>query len=94
MIFICGIYCYVYCTLPVIELRRAIPVGISLGLSPIHSIVLSFIDSMIPVPILLFSIRPIFNYLKRTKVFKGIITRLTNRSLCKSDKVHKYGFWG
>lgn len=81
-------------TLPVIELRGAIPVGISLGLSSIHSTVLSFIGSMIPVPILLFTVRPVFKSLKNTKTFKNIIAKLTRRSLRKSDKVHKYGFWG
>lgn len=81
-------------TLPVIELRGAIPVGISLGLSPIHSTVLSFIGSMIPVPILLFTVRPVFKSLKNTKTFKNIIAKLTRRSLRKSGKVHKYGFWG
>jgi len=53
--------------LPIIELRGAIPVGISLGLTPLHATIISFIGSMIPVPILLFSIRPVFNYLKKTK---------------------------
>lgn len=81
-------------TLPVIELRGAIPVGISLGLSSIHSTVLSFIGSMIPVPILLFTVRPVFKSLKNTKTFKNIIAKLTRRSLRKSGKVHKYGFWG
>lgn len=80
--------------LPVIELRGAIPVGISLGLSPIHATILSFIGSMIPVPILLFSIRPVFNYLKKTKTFRSMINRLTTRSLRKSDKIQKYGFGG
>jgi uncharacterized membrane protein len=63
--------------MPIIELRGAIPVGISLGLSPIHSAIISFIGSMIPVPIILFTIRPIFNYLKTTKTFKKIVNRLT-----------------
>ena len=47
--------------LPIIELRGAIPVGISLGLSPLHAAILSFIGSMIPVPFILFTVRPIFN---------------------------------
>ena len=49
--------------LPVVELRGAIPVGISLGLTPMHAAVLGFIGSMIPVPFILFTIRPIFGYL-------------------------------
>ncbi len=80
--------------LPIIELRGAIPVGISMGLSPIHATVLSFIGSMIPVPILLFTVRPMFDYLKKTKTFKKMINRITSRSLRKSDKIRKYGFWG
>lgn len=80
--------------MPIIELRGAIPVGMSLGLSPIHAATISFMGSMIPVPILLFSIRPVFNYLKKTKLFKKIIDRLTNRSLSKSGRVQKYGAWG
>lgn len=80
--------------LPVIELRGAIPVGIALGLSPVHSTILSFIGSMIPVPILLFSIRPLFNYLKKTKLFRRLIDKITKRSIGKSGKIQKYGFWG
>lgn len=80
--------------LPIIELRGAIPVGISLGLSTIHSAIISFIGSIIPVPVILFTIRPIFNYLKETKFFKDIVQKLTDRSLNKSGKIQKYGAWG
>lgn len=80
--------------LPIIELRGAIPVGISLGLSPIHSAVISFIGSIIPVPFILFTIRPIFNYLKKTRTFKKIIKKLTTRSMNKSGSIKKYGAWG
>ena len=80
--------------LPVIELRGAIPVGISLGLSPIHATIISFIGSMIPVPFILFTIRPIFNYLKTTRAFKKIVNKLTARSMNKNnDKIQKYGVW-
>ena len=80
--------------LPIIELRGAIPVGISLGLSPIHSTLISLVGSMIPVPFILFSIRPIFNYLKTTKIFKKFVHKLTDKSMSKSGKIQKYGAWG
>lgn len=80
--------------LPIIELRGSIPVGISLGLSPLHATILSFIGSMIPVPILLFSIRPVFNYLRKTLIFRNMINKLTYRSIRKSGKIQKYGAWG
>jgi len=81
--------------LPVIELRGAIPVGMSLGLSPLYATALSFIGSMFPVPFILLAINPIFDYLKTTKLFSGLVERLTHRSLTKNAaKVQKYGAWG
>ncbi|NLD47092.1 MAG: small multi-drug export protein, partial [Clostridiaceae bacterium] len=80
--------------LPVIELKGAIPVGISFGLSPLHAFVLSFIGSIIPVPFILFTIRQFFNYLKSTVVFERIVNRITDRSMAKSGKIQKYGAWG
>lgn len=81
--------------LPVIELRGAIPVGISLGLTPIHATVLSFIGSMIPVPFILFTIRPIFNYLKTTRTFKKLVQKITDRSMENhGEKIIKYGVLG
>lgn len=80
--------------LPIIELRGAIPVGISLGLSPLHATIISFIGSMIPVPFILFTIRPIFNYLKKTKLFNELVHKLTDKSLNKSGNIQKYGAWG
>lgn len=81
--------------LPVIELRGAIPAGIALGLSPLHSTILGFVGSMIPVPFILFGIRPVFSYLRKTKLFKGLVDSLTNRSLNNhGHKVQKYGSLG
>lgn len=81
--------------LPIIELRGAIPVGISLGLSPVHATILSIIGSLIPVPFILFTIRPIFNYLKDTRTFRKIIHKLTDRSLNNNGgRIQKYGAWG
>jgi len=80
--------------LPIIELRGAIPVGMSLGMSPAHATIISFIGSMIPVPFILFTIRPIFNYLKKTKLFKKLVHKLTDKSLNKSGNIQKYGAWG
>jgi uncharacterized membrane protein len=80
--------------MPIIELRGAIPVGISLGLSPMHATIISFIGSMIPVPFILFTIRPIFNYLKKTRTFRKLVDHLTNRSISNNGhRIQKYGAW-
>lgn len=80
--------------LPIIELRGAIPIGISLGLSPIHAAILSFIGSMIPVPFILFTIRPIFSYLKTTRTFKKLVNRLINKSINNRNRIERYGYLG
>ena len=80
--------------LPVVELRGAIPVGISLGLSPVHAAVLGFTGSMIPVPLILFGIRPIFNSLRRTEPFRKLVGKLTDDSSRNREKIQRYGVWG
>ncbi|OPJ55309.1 COG2426 family protein [Alkalithermobacter paradoxus] len=80
--------------MPIIELRGAIPVGISLGMSPLHATIISFLGSMIPVPFILFAIRPIFNAMKKTKLLSPIVDKLSSRSMSKnSHKIQKYGAW-
>ena len=81
-------------TLPIIELKGAIPVGIALGMAPYHAFLLAFLGSMLPVPIILFSIRPVLNYLKSTKTFRSLVERLTHKSMGKSGRIKKYGAWG
>lgn len=81
--------------LPVIELRGAIPIGISLGLSPFYTTIISLIGSMIPAPFILFTIKPIFVRLKKTRLFKKLVDKLTDRSLkYNGEKIQKYGVWG
>ncbi len=80
--------------LPLIEVRGAIPVGIALGMSPLHATVLAYIGSVIPSPFILLAIRPIFAYLKKTNLFEKIVTKLTNRSMEKSTNIQKYGYIG
>ena len=81
--------------LPVIELKGAIPVGISLGMAPAHAAVVAFIGSMIPVPFILFAVRPVFNYLKTTRAFKRLVEKLMIASLKNNGgRIQKYGVWG
>ncbi|HZJ98447.1 MAG TPA: small multi-drug export protein [Tissierellaceae bacterium] len=80
--------------LPLIEVRGAIPVGIALGMSPLHATILAYLGSVIPSPFILWLIRPIFVYLRETKAFKKLINKLTNRSMEKGSNVQKYGYLG
>ncbi len=80
--------------MPVVELKGAIPIGIALGLSPFLSSFVSFIGSTLPIPFILFGLRPFFEFLKKVAVFEKFTLWLTDRSLSKSGKIQKYGSYG
>lgn len=81
-------------TLPIIELRGAIPMGISMGMSPLHAFIISFIGSVLPVPVIIFATRPIFKVLRERRFFRTFIDNITTKTMKKSGQVQKYGFWG
>jgi uncharacterized membrane protein len=92
----CSARCYVLMTaaLPIVELRGAIPLGISMGLSPFQSMLWGFIGSMIPAPLILLATRPIFSYLKGTKPFRNLIKKITDKSISDGTKIERYGALG
>ncbi len=81
--------------MPLSELRGAIPLGISLGLSPLYSTILSIIGNILPVPFLLKILEPLVNYLEKTTIFSKSINWLKRRTLKKSrNKIRKYSTLG
>lgn len=58
--------------LPIIELRGAIPIGVSLGYNPWQALLIAFIGSSIPVAFLLLLLKPVLNIMKKIKIFNGI----------------------
>ena len=65
---------------PVIEIRGAIPVGVSLGLSYFESFVVGFIGNIIPIYFIVKYIGPIFDFLSRFKLLKKIIDWASNKA--------------
>lgn len=80
--------------MPLMELKGAIPVGVSMGLSPIHATILGVLGSLIPVPFLLFFLKPIFIKLRRTNLFKNTIDKIIKKTLKKGKRVEKYSILG
>lgn len=81
--------------MPISELRGAIPLGISLGLSPIHSTFISIIGNILIIPILLKILNPIMNYLEKTIIFSKTIGWIKRRTLKKTKStIKKYSLFG
>ena len=79
--------------MPILELRGGIIAGFLLGLDLMPSFLIAFIGNIIPIPFILLFIKFIFKVLKKTRM-KGIIEKLENKAISKSDKIQKYAYWG
>jgi uncharacterized membrane protein len=80
---------------PLSELRGAIPLGISMGFSPIYSTILSLIGNMMIVPILLKILDPLMNYFEQTILFSKSIGWVKKRTLRRTkDTIIKYRLLG
>ena len=81
--------------IPFIELRAAIPFGmLFLGMPWYEAFLISFISNCIPIPFVILLARPIFAWLKKTKMFSGVAHKLEAKMMQKSEKVTKYKIIG
>ena len=79
---------------PFLELRGGLLAASLLKVPILKAIPISIIGNIIPIPFILFFIRAIFAWMKKFKVFRGLIERLEKRAMSKSGKVTQYEFMG
>lgn len=70
---------------PIIEIRGAIPVGVSLGLSYFESFVIGFLGNIVPIFFIVKYIGPIFEFFRRWKIFRVIIDWASNKATKKIE---------
>ena len=80
--------------LPIVELRGGIPVAAVLGIDFLPALVLCILGNLLPIPFILLLIIPIFNWMKTTRLFNPLVTKLESKTLSKRDKLEKGEFWG
>lgn len=78
---------------PIVELRGGILAGYAIGVDLLPAFVIAFLGNIIPIPFILLLIRKIFELLKKTPM-KNIVYKLEDKTMAKSDKIQKYGYWG
>lgn len=79
---------------PVIELRGAIPIGVSMGLMPLVAAGLAIIGNLVPVPFILLLLGRIFDFLRDKKYTKKMIAWLERKAEKNREKIDKYGWLG
>ena len=80
--------------IPLLEIRGGLLAASLLKISAAKAIPLCIVGNIIPIPFILLFIKQIFKVLKKTKIFRGLIIKLEDRAMRKSDQVKKYEFWG
>ena len=80
--------------IPLLELRGGLLAASLLKISAAKAIPLCIVGNIIPIPFILLFIKQIFKVLKKRKIFRGLIIKLEDRAMRKSDQVKKYEFWG
>ena len=75
--------------IPIVELRGAIPFGITLGVEEVLVYVLAVIGNMLPIPFIIWFFRPIINYMEKTKLFGKLASKLKHRTKSKMKDMNK-----
>ena len=85
---------FIISMIPILELRGGLIVSSLLQVPITTAIPLCIIGNIIPIPFILLFIKQIFKWMKKIKIFRGLIDKLENRAMSKSDNIKKYEFWG
>ncbi len=84
---------FIVSMMPILELRGGIICGYALGMELLPNFVIAFIGNILPIPFILLFIRFIFRTLRKTPL-KGLVDRIENKAMSKSDSIKKYAYWG
>lgn len=85
---------FIISMIPILELRGGLLVSKLLDVSITTAIPICIIGNIIPIPFILLFIKQIFKWMKKIKIFRGLIEKLENRAMSRSDSIKKYEFWG
>ncbi len=80
--------------IPILELRGGLLVAWSIGVPILKAIPICIVGNIIPIPFILLFIKSIFKWMKRFPIFQGLVGRMEERAMKRSDTIKKYEFWG
>ncbi len=84
----------VLATLPILELRGALPVAVVGGMDWWFAYLLAVAGNMIPIPLLIWFLGPATNFLRRWELGNRFVEWLFARTRRKGAKIQMYEFWG
>ncbi len=85
---------FIISMVPILELRGGLIVSKLLEVPITTAIPLCIIGNIIPIPFILLFIKQIFKWMKKIRIFRGLVEKLEAKAMGKSDNIRKYEFWG
>ena len=85
---------FIISMIPILELRGGLLAASLLKISAAKALPICIVGNIIPIPFILLFIRQIFKCMKKTKLFRGLIIKMENRAMGKSDQIKRYEFLG
>ena len=85
---------FIVSLLPILEVRGGLLVARAMGVPLITAAPLCVLGNVIPIPFILWLITPVFNWLKRTRLFRPLVEKIEARAMSKRDRLDRGVFWG
>ncbi len=85
---------FIISMIPILELRGGLLAASLLKISAAKALPICIVGNIIPIPFILLFIRQIFKWMKKTKLFRGLIIKMEDRAMGKSDQIKRYEFLG
>lgn len=87
---------FIVSMMPILELRGGLLAAgpAFLDIPVMRAIPICIIGNLLPIPFILLLIKPIFRWLRGTKLFRPMVEKLEAKAMGKSDRIAKYEFWG
>ena len=85
---------FIISMIPILELRGGLLAASLQKISAAKALPICIVGNIIPIPFILLFIRQIFKWMKKTKLFRGLIIKMENRAMGKSDQIKRYEFLG
>ena len=85
---------FIISMMPILELRGGLIAAALLGLKGLPSFIICFIGNIIPIPFILWLITPIFNKMKKMKMFSGLVDKLERKAMSKKEQIEKLQYLG
>ncbi|MBQ8683752.1 MAG: small multi-drug export protein [Clostridia bacterium] len=85
---------FIISMVPILELRGGLLAASLMNVPILTAVPLCIIGNIIPVPFILWFVTPLFNLLKKTRLFRPLVEKLEAKAMGKKDKIEKGYFWG